>query len=57
MATTIKAIPTLYGDDAARFREEMEANEKAFLNGKTKRGRDSDPFVNKMRRMLKRAML
>ena len=31
MATAIKAIPTLHGEDAIRFREEMEANERAFL--------------------------
>ena len=34
MATAIKAIPTLHGEDAIRFREEMEANERAFLPGK-----------------------
>ena len=32
MATAIKAIPTLHGEDAIRFREEMEANERAFLS-------------------------
>lgn len=31
MATAIKAIPTLHGEDAIRFREEMEANERAFF--------------------------
>ena len=30
MATAIKAIPTLYGEDEIRFREEMETNEEAF---------------------------
>ena len=34
MATAIKAIPTLHGEDAIRFREEMEANERAFLSRK-----------------------
>ena len=42
----IKAIPTLHGEDAIRFREEMEANEKAFLS-RTKRDRNKDPFVIK----------
>lgn len=34
MATAIKAIPTLHGEDAIRFREEMEANEEHFFLGK-----------------------
>lgn len=48
MATAIKAIPTLHGEDAIRFREEMEANERAFLS-RSKRDRNKDPFVIKMR--------
>ena len=43
MATAIKAIPTLHGEDAIRFREEMEANERAFLS-RSKRDRNKDPF-------------
>ena len=39
MATAIKAIPTLHVEDAIRFREEMEANERAFLS-RTKRDRN-----------------
>ncbi len=56
MATPIKAIPTLQGEDAIRFREEMEANEQAFLS-RPKRDRDSDPFVIKMRAMLRKSGL
>lgn len=56
MATVIKAIPTLHGEDAVRFREEMEANERAFL-ARPKRDRDSDPFVIQMRAMLHKAGL
>lgn len=56
MATAIKAIPTLYGEDAIRFREEMERNEQASLQANS-HDRDSDPFVIKMREMLKRAGL
>lgn len=56
MATAIKAIPTLYGEDAIRFREEMERNEQAFIQTGS-HDRDSDPFVIKMREMLKRAGL
>ena len=54
MATAIKAIPTLYGEDAIRFREEMEASEQAFLNC-PKKDREKYPFVIKMRAMLKRS--
>ena len=56
MATAIKAIPTLYGEDAIRFREEMEANERAFLAREPK-DRDNDPFINEMRKMLERSGL
>ncbi|MBP3504790.1 MAG: hypothetical protein J6K43_00100 [Lachnospiraceae bacterium] len=54
MATAIKAILTLYGEDAVRFREEMEANEKAFLSKESKKDRESDPFIVKMRSLLRR---
>lgn len=60
MAIPIKAIPTLIGEDAIRFREEMEANERDFLRrekeGKLK-DRKKDPFVIKMREVLKRSGL
>ena len=56
MATAIKAIPTLHGEDAIRFREEMEANERAFLS-RSKRDRNKDPFVIKMREMLRKSGL
>lgn len=44
MATAIKAIPTLHGEDAIRFREEMEANERAFLS-REKRIEIKTPFL------------
>ena len=56
MATAIKSIPTLYGEDAIRFREEMEANERAFLAREPK-DRDKDPFIVEMRKMLERSGL
>ena len=58
MATAIKAIPTLHGEDAICFREEMEANERAFLS-RSKRDRNKDPFVIniKMREMLHKSGL
>ena len=56
MATAIKAIPTLHVEDAIRFREEMEANERAFLS-RTKRDRNKDPCGIKMREMLRKSGL
>ena len=56
MATAIKAIPTLHVEDAIRFREEMEANERAFLS-RSKRDRNKDPFVIKMKEMLRKSGL
>ena len=37
MATAIKAIPTLRGEDAICFREEMEAKEGACLHSSNHR--------------------
>ena len=54
MATAIKAIPTLHGDDAIRFREEMEKNESSYLT-RGHKDRNNDPFVMGMRKMLKRS--
>lgn len=54
MATAIKAIPTLHGDDAIRFREEMEKNERSYLT-RGHKDRNNDPFVMGMRKMLKRS--
>ena len=45
MATAIKAIPTLHGEDAIRFREEMEANERAFLS---RSNRDRNPQIRNL---------
>lgn len=54
MALAIKAIPTLIGEDAIRFREEMERNEQSFQN-LPKKDREKDPFIIEMREMLKRS--
>ena len=54
MATAIKAIPTLYGDEARRFRDIAdEAERRCEAVGHTHR--DSSPFVISMREMLKRS--
>lgn len=54
MATAIKAIPTLYGDEARRFRDmadEVESRYEATAN----KDRNTNPFVISMREMLKRS--
>lgn len=55
MALVIKAIPTLHGKEAIRFREEAERVEKVFLS-RPKKDRMKDPFVIKMHEMLKRSV-
>ncbi len=56
MATAIKAIPTLYGDAARRFRD-MADEAKMRYERSEKKDRDKDPFVIAMREMLKRSGL
>ena len=54
MATAIKAIPTLYGEEAKRFRTMAEEAESRYESA-PKRDRNSDPFVISMRNMLHRS--
>ena len=54
MATAIKAIPTLYGEEATRFRIMAEEAERRY-ESKPMRDRNSDPFVIRMRNMLHRS--
>ena len=56
MATAIKAIPTLYGDAARRFRDMADEAEIRYERSE-KKDRDNDPFVIAMREMLKRSGL
>ena len=56
MATAIKAIPTLYGDAARRFRDLADEAEMRYERSE-KKDRDKDPFVIAMREMLKRSGL
>ena len=56
MATAIKAIPTLYGDAARRFRDMADEAEIQYERSE-KKDRDNDPFVIAMREMLKRSGL
>lgn len=52
MALAIKAIPTLYGKDAIRFREMAERVEKE-VSLRPAKDKSKDPFVMKMHKMLK----
>ena len=56
MATAIKAIPTLYGEAARRFRDLADEAEMQYERSE-KKDRDKDPFVIAMREMLKRSGL
>lgn len=56
MATAIKAIPTLYGEAARRFRDLADEAEMRYERSE-KKDRDKDPFVIAMREMLKRSGL
>ena len=54
MATAIKAIPTLYGEEATRFRQMAEEAERRYESAPV-RDRRSDPYVINMRNMLQRS--
>lgn len=54
MAIAIKAIPTLYGEEATRFRMEMERGEQAFDN-RPYYDITKDPAFSAMKRMLNRS--
>lgn len=54
MATAIKAIPTLYGEEATRFRRMAEDAEKQFESAPV-RDRKNDPYIISMRNMLHRS--
>ena len=56
MATTIKAIPTLYGEEARRFREMADETERHY-EAAPRQDKDSNPFIISMREMLKRSGL
>ena len=54
MATAIKAIPTLYGDEARRFRDMADEAERKFAMS-PKRDLMTDPNYIAMRRILERS--
>ncbi len=54
MATAIKAIPTLYGKEARRFRDMADEAERRY-EAASPQDRNNDPFVIAMRDMLKRS--
>jgi len=54
MALAIKAIPTLYGDEARRFREMADETERKF-DMRPKRDLKADPRYKAMRTILERS--
>ena len=54
MALAIKAIPTLYGDEARRFRELADETERKF-DMRPKRDLKADPRYQAMRTILERS--
>ena len=56
MATAIKAIPTLYGEDAIRFREETEKVDREFDN-RPERDLTTDPRYAMMKKILSKARI
>lgn len=54
MATAIKAIPTLYGDEARRFREMADETERKY-DMRPKRDLKADPRYQAMRTILERS--
>lgn len=56
MATAIKAIPTLYGAEAKRFREMAEESERNF-ESRPKKSLKADPRYKAMKNILKNARI
>lgn len=56
MAIAIKAIPTLYGEEATRFRMAMEMAEAEY-DAREKQDIKADPMYAAMKRMLERSGL
>lgn len=56
MAIAIKAIPTLYGEEATRFRQEMEKTEREY-DARPHVDVKADPLYSAMKKMLERSGL
>ena len=56
MAIAIKAIPTLYGEDAARFREAIEQTDREF-DSRPQRDITKDVHYVMMKNILRKAKL
>ena len=54
MALAIKAIPTLYGDEARRFRDMADETERKY-DLRPKRDITEDPRYRSMRKILERS--
>ena len=56
MAIAIKAIPTLYGEDAARFREAIEQTDREF-DARPQRDITQDARYIMMKNVLRKARI
>ena len=56
MAIAIKAIPTLYGEEAIRFRQEMEKTEREY-DARPHVDVKADHLYSAMKKMLERSGL
>lgn len=50
MALAVKAIPTLYGDEAREFRDRADEVERRFME-RPRRDLNSDPLILEVRKM------
>lgn len=56
MALAIKAIPTLYGEEAVRFRADMERAEEEY-DLKSEKDMSNDPKYHSMMAILRKAKM
>ena len=50
MALAVKAIPTLYGDEAREFRNRADEMERRYL-GRPRRNLNNDPLILEVRQL------
>ena len=50
MALAVKAIPTLYGEEAREFRDRADEVERRYLE-RPKRDLNNDPLIHEVRKM------
>ena len=50
MALAVKAIPTLYGDEAREFRDRADEVERRYME-RPRRNLDNDPLIQEVRQL------